>query len=99
MKSNWNDKVATPYKEWDTPQLQSYLKSKGADSKKAADTNKNSLIGSVKSYWTDSADAASSSYNSVKDWVFDRYSSILHYKDPLLTRRTQLDRLSAKIFP
>ena len=79
MKSNWNSKVATPYTEWDTPQLQSYLKSKGADTKKAADTNKNSLVSSVKSYWTDSADTASDSYHSVKDWVFDRYS-LFHYQ-------------------
>lgn len=66
--------MATPYKDWETPQLQSYLKSKGADTKKAADTNKNSLVNSVKSYWTDSADSATESYHSVKDWIFDRYS-------------------------
>ena len=74
VKKNWNDKLATPYKDWDTPQLQSYLKSKGADTKKAADTNKNSLFNSVKGYWTDSAASATESYHSVKDWVFDRYS-------------------------
>ena len=99
VKNNWNEKVATPYKDWDTPQLQSYLKSKGVDSKKAADTNKNNLVSSVKSYWTDGADSASESYHSVKDWIFDRYSSILHYQDPLLTSSTQLDRLSAEILP
>ncbi|CAD6570650.1 MAG: hypothetical protein ASARMPREDX12_003789 [Alectoria sarmentosa] len=74
VKNNWNEKVATPYKDWDTPQLQSYLKSKGVDSKKAADTNKNNLVSSVKSYWTDGADSASESYHSVKDWIFDSWT-------------------------
>ena len=72
---NCNEKVGTPYKDWDTPHLQSFLKSKGADTKKAADTNKNSLVNSVKSYWTDTSDAATGSYHSVKDWIFDRYFS------------------------
>jgi len=75
VKNNWDSKVTTPYKDWDTPQLQSYLKSKGADTKKATDSNKDSLIKHVKGYWSESADTASNSYNSVKDWVFDRSSS------------------------
>ena len=91
VKSNWNAKIATPYKDWDTPQLQSYLKSKGADTKKATDANKNSLVNSVKSYWTDSSDTATDSYHSVKDWIFDRYSLIPLHKDPSLTSNTQLD--------
>ena len=98
VKKNWNDKVATPYKDWETPQLQSYLKSKGADSKKAADSNKNSLVNSVKSFWTDSADSATDSYHSVKDWIFDRYSSSPPNQDLLLTYSTQLDRLSVESF-
>ena len=99
VKSNWNAKIATPYKDWETPQLQSYLKSKGADTKKATDANKNSLVNSVKSYWTDSSDTATDSYHSVKDWIFDRYSLIPLHKDPSLTSNTQLDRLSAKVLP
>ena len=50
VKSHWNSKIGTPYTSWETPQLQSYLKSKGADTKKAADTNKDTLVGQVKSY-------------------------------------------------
>lgn len=83
VKSNWNDKVATPYKDWDTPQLQSYLKSKGADTKKATDSNKDSLVKQVKGYWTESADTASNSYSSVKDWIFDGYPSFLASLDDL----------------
>jgi len=76
VKSNWQSKTATPYHDWETPQLQTYLKSKGADTKKAADSNKDSLVKQVKGYWTESADSATNSYNSVKDWIFDGYSSI-----------------------
>lgn len=79
VKNNWDDKVGTPYKDWDTPQLQSYLKSKGADAKHAGESNKDSLVSQVKGYWTDSADSASEAYGSVKDWVFDRSSSIHQY--------------------
>lgn len=76
VKSNWQSKIATPYNDWDTPQLQSYLKYKGADAKTATEKNKDSLVKQVKNYWTDSADTATNSYSSVKDWIFDGSSSI-----------------------
>lgn len=75
VKSNWNSKIGEPYNEWDPAQLQSYLKSKGYEAKKGAEANKESLVSQVKNYWTDTADSASESYHSVKDWVFDRSSS------------------------
>ncbi len=71
MKSNWQTKVSTPYTDWEPAQLQSYLKSKGHDVKKGTEANKNSLVSQVKSYWHESADTASDSYHSVKDWIFD----------------------------
>ncbi|MCJ1312352.1 hypothetical protein MMC25_006026 [Agyrium rufum] len=74
VKSNWEGKVVKPYSEWDTPQLQSFLKSKGADAKKASASNKDSLINSVKGYWTETADTADSSYSSMKDWIFDSWT-------------------------
>ena len=73
VKSNWQTKIGTPYHDWDTPQLQHYLKSKGHQAKKGAESNKQTLIGHVKSYWTDPVDTASESYHSIKDWFFDRY--------------------------
>ena len=76
VKSNWDSKIATPYHDWETPQLQSYLKAKGADTQTAAATNKDSLVKQVQAYWTETSDSASNSYNSVKDWIFDRSSSI-----------------------
>ena len=77
VKNNWNAKVGEPYNEWDSAQLQSYLKSKGYEAKAGTEANKESLISQVKHYWTDTADSASESYHNVKDWVFDRFSSLL----------------------
>jgi hypothetical protein len=72
VKANWDQKVVTPYHEWDTPQLQHYLKTQGKEIEKSAEKNKNSLLSQVKSSWTDTADAVESSYASVRDWIFDR---------------------------
>ena len=77
VKSNWQSKVSTPYADWEPSQLQSYLKAKGHEVKKGTESNKNSLVSQVKTYWHESADAASDSYNSVKDWIFDGSSKFL----------------------
>ena len=74
VKANWNSKVGQPYNDWSPSQLQSYLKSKGADAKKSSDSNTQSLIKQVKGYWTESADSGSNAYGSVKDWIFDRFA-------------------------
>lgn len=73
VKSNWEKKVVTPYVEWETPQLQSYLKAKGLAVQSTAASNKDALINQVKSGWTDTADTTADSYGSVRDWIFDRY--------------------------
>ena len=86
VKSNWNSKITEPYNDWDSAQLQSYLKSKGHEVKKGTEANKESLVGQVKHYWTDTADSASDSYHNVKDWVFDRYS----WQLPLSRSRTDM---------
>lgn len=72
VKDNWQSKVATPYNDWDTPQLQSYLKQKGVETKDAASSNKQSLVASVKEYWYEAEDKAEDAWASVKDWIFDR---------------------------
>lgn len=74
VKNNWQSKVATPYHDWDTPQLHHYLKSKGYQAKKGSEETKDSLVTQVKHYWTDSVDTASDSYVSVKDWFFDSWT-------------------------
>ncbi|KAL9022302.1 MAG: hypothetical protein Q9185_000544 [Variospora sp. 1 TL-2023] len=74
VKSNWDSKVATPYHDWEPAQLQSYLNAKGADVKNGAESNKQTLISQVQGMWHESADTASNSYNSVKDWIFDGWT-------------------------
>ena len=72
VKDNWQAKVVTPYTEWETPQLQAWLKLKGDEAQSSAAANKDALVSQVKSSWTETADAATSSYGSVRDWIFDR---------------------------
>jgi hypothetical protein len=75
VKDNWQSKVASPYNDWDTTQLTSYLKQKGVDSKDAAAANKDGLVNQVKSYWYEAEDKAEDAWSSVKDWIFDRLVS------------------------
>lgn len=99
VKSNWRSKTSSPYSDWEPTQLQSYLKSKGHEIKKGTESNKESLVVQVKSYWTESAESASDAYKSVKDWVFDGSSNaLMTMKLYTLTDSTQLDRFSAKSF-
>lgn len=73
VKNHWEDKVVQPYNSWDTNQMQSYLSSQGQQVQKSAEKNKDSLLVQIKQYWHETADQASDSYNSVHDWIFDRY--------------------------
>jgi len=74
VKDNWQSKVATPYNDWDVPQLQSYLKEKGVETKDAASANKEGLVASVKEYWYEAEDKAEEAWSSVKDWIFDSWT-------------------------
>lgn len=74
VKKNWDTKVSSPYSDWEPSQLHSYLKSKGHNVKQGTESSKDTLISQVKSYWTESAETASDSYKSVKDWIFDSWS-------------------------
>ncbi|KAI4192552.1 MAG: hypothetical protein LQ350_008625 [Teloschistes chrysophthalmus] len=74
VKNNWQSKIATPYNDWDSAQLQSYVKSKGVDVKKGTESNKQGLVSQVQGLWHESADTATNSYNSVKDWIFDGWT-------------------------
>lgn len=99
VKSNWQSKTSSPYSDWEPTQLQSFLKSKGHAIKKGTESNKESLVVQVKGYWTESADAASDAYKSVKDWIFDGSSNVLMMrKFYLLTDSTQLDRFPTQGF-
>jgi len=74
VKDNWNNKVVTPYNEWETPQLQKYLSQKGTEVQKSAVKNKDSLVQSVKASWTDTADSVNDAYASVSNWIFDTWT-------------------------
>jgi len=74
VKKNWNDQVVTPYNNWETPQLQSYLKLKGYQAKDNTVKNKDSLVQQVKNYWTETEDSVAQAYGSTKDWIFDSWT-------------------------
>ena len=76
VKKNWQNKVASPYADWDPAQLQAYLKEKGSDVQKGTEKNKDSLLTQVKKYWYETEDSAESAWDSVKDWIFDRFAII-----------------------
>lgn len=74
VKSNWNDKVVTPYNSWDAQSLQNYLKAQGQQTKKGTEKNAKSLAEQVKVYWTETEESANQAYGSVKDWIFDTWT-------------------------
>ncbi|KAJ8061174.1 hypothetical protein OCU04_010247 [Sclerotinia nivalis] len=74
VKENWQTKVASPYHEWDTKQLTSYLKQKGVETKDTAESNKDGLISQVKAYWYEAEDKAEDAWSNVRDWVFDSWT-------------------------
>ncbi|KAF7860684.1 hypothetical protein EAF04_008202 [Stromatinia cepivora] len=74
VKENWQTKVASPYHDWDTKQLTSYLKQKGVETKDTAESNKDGLISQVKAYWYEAEDKAEDAWSNVRDWVFDSWT-------------------------
>jgi hypothetical protein len=74
VKDNWQSKVGSPYSDWDTKQLQSYLSEKGVETKDSAASTKDSLLTQVKNAWYETEDKAEDAWSSVKDWIFDRYA-------------------------
>ncbi|PQE06449.1 hypothetical protein CJF32_00002159 [Rutstroemia sp. NJR-2017a WRK4] len=74
VKDNWQSKVASPYNDWDTNQLSSYLKQKGVETKDSAASSKDGLISQVKNYWYEAEDKAEDAWSSVRDWIFDSWT-------------------------
>jgi len=73
VKTNWQSKVSTPYNDWDTKQINAFLKQKGVETKDTANANKDSLLAHVKQYWYETEDKAEAAWLDVKEWIFDTY--------------------------
>lgn len=74
VQKNWDDYAVAPYRKWDTEKLTAYLKSKGADTKGAAEANKDSLIPQVQSQWYETEDKAQQAWTDTKDWILDTWT-------------------------
>jgi hypothetical protein len=73
VKENWDSAVA-PFKKWPTPDLEAYLKSKGHETKGAAESNRNALLSEVSSAWYETEEKAAAAWGSTKDWILDTWS-------------------------
>ncbi|RYP18028.1 hypothetical protein DL765_004144 [Monosporascus sp. GIB2] len=74
IEKNWEQHAVAPYKSWDTDKLQAYLKTKGIETKDAAESSKDSLLSKVQSSWYETEDKAHSAWANVRDWILDTWS-------------------------
>lgn len=74
IEKNWEQHAVAPYKNWDTDKLQAYLKTKGIETKDAAESSKDSLLSKVQSSWYETEDKAHSAWANVRDWILDTWS-------------------------
>ncbi|KAI1130500.1 hypothetical protein F5Y10DRAFT_235802 [Nemania abortiva] len=74
VQKNWDTYAVAPYKNWDTDKLSAYLKSKGAETKGAAEANKDSLLSQVQSQWYETEDKAQQAWTDTKDWILDTWT-------------------------
>ncbi|GAB1319132.1 Meiotic sister chromatid recombination protein 1 [Madurella fahalii] len=74
VQKNWDTRVVTPYHEWDTNQLSSYLRQKGVETKESAEHGRESLVSQVKNVWYESEDKAQHAWVNVKDWILDTWT-------------------------
>lgn len=74
IQKNWGDYAISPYKKWDTEQLTAYLKSKGVETKGAAEANKDSLVSQVQAQWYETEDKAQHAWADTKDWILDTWT-------------------------
>jgi transcription termination factor NusB len=71
VQDNWQTRVVDSYKNWDAPQLQSYLSDVGKELDKKQKADKNWLVQQVKGVWHETEKTAENAWESVKDWIFD----------------------------
>lgn len=73
VKENWDRFVSSPYNDWDTEELQAYLREKGVEVNEKSKENKNWLVETVKHNWYEAENVAEDAYENVKSWIFDTY--------------------------
>ncbi|KXX80608.1 Stress response protein ish1 [Madurella mycetomatis] len=74
VQKNWDTRVVSPYHEWDTDQLSSYLRQKGIETKESAEQGRESLVNQVRNVWYESEDKAQNAWVNVKDWILDTWT-------------------------
>lgn len=66
--------MVSPYHEWDTDQLSSYLRQKGIETKESAEQGRESLVNQVRNVWYESEDKTQNAWVDVKDWILDTWT-------------------------
>lgn len=74
VQQNWDSYVVSPYQNWDTQQLNAYLRQKGVETKDSAAASKDNLVSQVQKYWYETEDKAQEGYGNVKDWILSTWS-------------------------
>lgn len=74
VEKNWNDYVIEPYNNWDTAQLNGFLKAKGQEASSDAQQAKESLVSQVKANWYETEEKSHNAWASVKDWILDSWT-------------------------
>ncbi|KAK6855270.1 hypothetical protein PG995_008802 [Apiospora arundinis] len=74
IQKNWENYAVSPYKNWDTQKLTTYLKQKGVEVKQGAENNKDALAQQVQSSWYETEDKAQTGWSSIKDWILDTWT-------------------------
>ena len=75
VAKNWDKVSATAYETWDDNRLRTWLEQRAIEFDATA--KKDFLIDHVKSNWYGAKTNVESSWETVKDWIFDSYGLIL----------------------
>lgn len=74
VKNNWNRYVITPYEEWDTKQMNDYLRQKGVEIQEKNTENREWLQSELKKKWYETESKAEEGYGDTKNWIFDTWT-------------------------
>ncbi|KAI1101352.1 hypothetical protein F4804DRAFT_316116 [Jackrogersella minutella] len=74
IQKNWASYAVSPYKNWDTDKLTSYLQSKGVETKDSAKSTKDGLVSQVANAWYETEDKAQTAWSDVHEWILDTWT-------------------------